>query len=282
MPFASVELAARVERAECGLIAAAAEAVRRRRPAVEPLVRPLAGGLAVAADAGSPLNKVAGLGFAGPHDVPALDVAELEALERELARRGVPVLVELATLADPSVGALLTRRGYVLMGYEDVLGLDLPSAPRRAPAPDVAVAKSGPEELAAWLDVVVTGFAAPDAEGVAAHEEYPRELLERVLGDMAGADGFRRYLATRAGVAAGAASLRIADGVAQLCGTATLPDQRRRGVQTTLLAWRLAEAAREGADLAVLTAQPGSRSHRNARAQGFELLYSRAVLVSGA
>jgi hypothetical protein len=34
-----------------------------------------------------------------------------------------------------------------------------------------------------------------------------------------------------------------------------------------------------GTDPEVITTQPGSRSHQNAQRQGFDLLYTRAVLV---
>jgi len=67
--------------------------------------------------------------------------------------------------------------------------------------------------------------------------------------------------------------------VAQLCGAATLPEHRRRGVQSALLAARLEDAARRGCDLAVVTTQPGSKSQENVQRQGFELVYARAVLV---
>jgi hypothetical protein len=68
-------------------------------------------------------------------------------------------------------------------------------------------------------------------------------------------------------------------GVAQLTGAATVPAHRRHGVQTALLAARLADAARTGCDIAVVTTQPGSKSQQNVQRQGFDLLYTRAVLV---
>ena len=73
--------------------------------------------------------------------------------------------------------------------------------------------------------------------------------------------------------------MRIDDGVAQLGGAATRPVHRRRGVQTALIAARLAEAARQGCDLAVVTTQPGSKSQQNVQRFGFEMMYTRAVLV---
>jgi GNAT superfamily N-acetyltransferase len=96
---------------------------------------------------------------------------------------------------------------------------------------------------------------------------------------MDGCDGLVRYLARERGSVAGGASVRVHDGVAILCGAATLPAHRRRGVQTALLATRLEEAGRSGCDLAVVTTQPGSKSQENVEKQGFALLYARAVLV---
>ena len=73
--------------------------------------------------------------------------------------------------------------------------------------------------------------------------------------------------------------MRITDGVAQLTGAATAPAHRRRGVQTALLATRLADAGRAGCDIAVVTTAPGSKSQQNVQRRGFHLLYTRAVLV---
>jgi len=96
---------------------------------------------------------------------------------------------------------------------------------------------------------------------------------------MAAAEAFERYSARLDGELAGGASMRMFEGIAQLTGAATLPDKRRRGVQSALLSTRLAHASRRGCDLAVVTTQPGSKSHENVQRQGFELLYTRAVLV---
>jgi GNAT superfamily N-acetyltransferase len=80
-------------------------------------------------------------------------------------------------------------------------------------------------------------------------------------------------------VIAGAASIRIADGVALFTGAATAPAHRRRGVQTALLSARLADAAAAGCTIAVVTTAPGSKSQQNVQGRGFHLLYTRAVLV---
>lgn len=274
MLMPSIELAARIEQAECRLIADSTQCAARRRPEQETLLLPVAGGVAAFAGLGSPLVKLAGLGFRGPVEVP-----ELEAIERAFAARGAPLQVELSSLADPSIAPMLTTRGYVLMGFEDVLGRSLaPDEPLPAGI-GADIARSAAEELPRWLDLVATGFATPDTQGVASSEELPRDAIEQAIGDMADTEGFVRYLARRRGEPAGAASMRMSAGVAQLCGAATLAAHRRQGVQTALLATRLAEAARAGCELAVATTMPGSKSQHNMIRRGFSLLYTRAILV---
>jgi GNAT superfamily N-acetyltransferase len=274
MLFASTALAARIERADARLVGDSAAAAARRRPGTGAFAMPIAGGVATFTAPGSPLNKVAGLGFSGP-----LDPGEWEAVERAFAERGVPVQVELACLADPSVGARLTRWGYTLENFENVLGRQLPIDPPPAPPAGLVVSESGADERAAWLELVITGFASPDSQGVPSHESFPRDELENVMADMAEAEGFVRYLARRGGTPAGGASMRLFEGIAQLCGAATLPEHRRHGVQSALLAARLELAGRAGCDVAVVTTQPGSKSQQNVQKQGFELLYTRAILV---
>ncbi|MHC9290966.1 GNAT family N-acetyltransferase [Mycobacterium sp. LTG2003] len=266
--FCGTTLARRIERAEAQLIVAATEAAKSRGG--EGLVLPVAGGFACFADAGSPMNKVVGLGFDG---VP--DEAVLGEIERALAGRGAATQVELSNLADPEVGGLLTGRGYRLAGFENVLGR--PVGAEDLPAPTgVEVRRAA--DVAAWVDVVVDGFAHPDAEGVASHEEFPRDVIERAEIDMEKA-GAAPYIAVIDGTVAGGGAVRFTDGIAQLCGAATAPAYRRRGVQTALLAARLADAAAAGCDIAVVTTAPGSKSQQNVQRRGFQLLYTRAILV---
>jgi len=273
MLFASTDLAARIEAAECQLLRDCAAAVARRVADGSVLVEELAGGVAVYTGPDEPLNKLAGLGFAG-----AVDEDALARLERSFAERGTPLQAEVATLASPEVCALLSRRGYELTGFENVLGRALP-ADLSTSAADVAISELEPHELEAYIDVIVTGFATPDEQGVASQEEFARDALERVIRNISDATGYLRYLARRAGVVAGGASMRVFGEIGQLCGAATHPAHRRRGVQTALLAQRLADAATAGCEVATMTTQPGSKSQQNAQSQGFELLYSRAVLV---
>lgn len=270
--FCGVELAGRIEHAEAKLIAAGTGAAIARDPS-RAFATPIAGGFACFADDGAPFNKVVGLGFDGvPGD------AALDEIEEAYQARGSAVQVELAHMADPEIGVVLTGRGYRLVAFENVLGRPL----RRGETPDVPagvdVRRGGANELDAWIDVVVTGFAHPDDQGVASHEEFPRDIIDSAERDFVAA-GALTYLARRDGVIAGGAGLCVTDGVAQLVGAATAPLHRRRGVQSALLATRLADAAQAGCDIAVVTTAPGSKSQQNVQRQGFSFLYTRAVLV---
>jgi GNAT superfamily N-acetyltransferase len=171
------------------------------------------------------------------------------------------------------------------VGFENVLGLRLDDAlaSRLAamPQPQGLTLSQGEDvERDAWIDTIITGFAHPDAvPGGESHEAFPRDALAQVMSDMTRVSHFTRYVARLDGAVAGGAGLRTCGGIAQLCGSATLPEHRRRGVQTALLARRLLDAARGGCDVAVITTQPASKSQENAQRHGFALLYSRAILL---
>jgi GNAT superfamily N-acetyltransferase len=269
--FCDATLARRIERAEVDLICAANDAAARRgAPA---FLIPVSGGLASFADDGSPYNKVTGLGFDG---VPTAE--ELDTIEGAFSARGAPTQVELAHLADPAIGELLTTRGYRLESFENVLGRSLEGSEAVLPPPDIEVRLSPEDEFDHWLSVVADAAAHPDSEGLPWHEEFPRAIYEQAQRDAAHA-GVRRYSAWRAGSLAGGAELRLVDNIAQFAGAATAPAHRRHGIQNALLSRRLADAAAEGCDLAVIIVQPGSKSQQNAQRRGFHLLYTRATLV---
>jgi GNAT superfamily N-acetyltransferase len=247
--FCDIELAARIERVEAQLIALVGAATRRRGSSAD------------------------GFAIGGVPSTTAIDE-----IDQAFAARGAPTQIELAHLAAPEIGELLTGRGYRLESFENVLGRAIePDLERTTPA-GIEVRRSGDEELDAWIDVVVDAVAHPDTQGVPWHEEFPREIVENAERDSAAA-GLKRYAALHDGVLAGGASLRVDEGVAQLAGAATAPAHRRRGIQSALLSYRLRDAAAAGCDVAVITTQPGSRSHQNAQRQGFDFLYTRAVLV---
>jgi ribosomal protein S18 acetylase RimI-like enzyme len=271
--FASIAIGRRIEGAEARLSASLGRAVISGERAAQAFVHEIAGGVAVYTGPASPMNKMIGAGFDG-----AAPDEELRAVEDRFRECAAPLQAEVATLADPAFVAQLTRRGYILQNFENVLGRPIASADAEVDS-QILVEALQEHEHAAWMDAAYTGFAQPDGIGVPGDELPPREAFEEAMGPFMTAEGFRRYVARIGDDLAGVATARIDDGVAQLCGAATLPAFRRRGVQAALLRQRLADGFNAGCDLAVMTTQPGSTSQQNGDRQGFALLYTRAVLV---
>lgn len=273
-------MAARIERAECQTVLAFAAALAARATPV--MITEIGGTSAVFAGPGQPINKLAGLGFA------AIDEDALARMERAYDAQHAEIRVELSTLADPEAGLLLTRRGYELAGYENVLALALDGALEGRLAGEVtadaaggvAVARAGDSETRAWIETVADGFSHPDRfDGPPPTESFERDQIVEVFMASSAAEGMTLYLARRDGTIAGGGSIRIAERLAQLAGAATLPAHRRRGVQSALMRARLLDAVRQGCDLAIVTTEPGSKSQENVQRAGFSLLYSRAVLI---
>ena len=274
-------MAARIERGECETVLAFAARAQARGGDV--MIHEIGGASAVFAGPGQPINKLAGLGFA------AIDEDALAAVERAYDVRQAELRVELATLADPPAGILLTRRGYELAGYENVLGLsltggDLVSELARASQADAAggvvVSRVEDRDRRLWIETVADGFSHPDQfDGPPPTESFDRDQIVDVFMASSGAAGTALYLARRDGAIAGGGSIRISNALVQLSGAATLPAHRGRGVQSALLRARLLDAAAQGCDLAIVSTEPGSKSQENVQRAGFSLLYARAVLI---
>jgi len=276
--IATTTAASRLERAEADTAAAFGRRAAARGTDV--LVHPIGGTLAVYGGPGQPFNKIAGLGFA------PLDEAEIARLEAIYDARGAEIRVEQSSLADPAVAAVLTRRGYALVGYENVLGLPLspeivaPFSRGREDARAAGIEIARTDDVSTWIRTAAEGFLHPDTfDGPPPTETFAREAMERIFDDFSGAEGCVLYLATRGGEIAGTGVLRIVDGLAQLGGASTLPAHRRRGVQSALLRARLIDAAAAGCDLSVVTTEPASKSQANVQRSGFTLLYVRALLI---
>lgn|SRR6478736_9345874 len=269
--FVSRAMAVRIDHAEAALTRSVVEAVLASGRAPGAFLQDLGSGVAAYLRPGSPMNKVIGVGFGEPIDEGALAV-----FERELRMRGEPVRVELSTLALPESAARLTARGYGLLGFENVLVRSMATA--TAPVAEVRVERVNAGTVNAWRKATVVAVASSDESGAPADQLSLAEIAA-AIEDMLECGNFERYLAFLDGELAGAASMRMHGTVAQLTGSATLPAQRRRGVQAALIAARLEEARARGADLAVITTAPGSQSQANVMKHGFALAYARAILV---
>jgi hypothetical protein len=231
------------------------------------------GGRGVCGQPGSPMNKVLGLGLG----VTVTD-EDLDALEQFYDERETPIQIELCPLVSTDLVAKLQDRGYVLKGFENELACAVPDAVPAPEGPPVEVL-TGINDDDAFLRATVEGFAVPDTmphppDGPAADivDTIGRAMRQFIHPDIV------RYLVRIDGEPAGAAASVITNGVLGIFGTGTRPAYRRRGVQTAIVAKAL-EGAIGRADLAIATTEPGSISQRNFERFGFQVLYTRAILL---
>ncbi len=268
-------LARRIEDA----LAADLVAFARARAALDPASgadhRAVAGGVVVWT--GQFGSRAQGLGLDGP-------VADAE-VDRVVDFLGAPhrgagrAEIEICPLAVEALARSLERRPHRLHGVRNVYATRLPARPIAGDPPaGLTIEAVAGEGLALWSRVLLDGFGYPLGErrdGVARWNDMMGTVPEATL-----------LLASLHGEPVGASSVLVHDlpaggRVASLGGTTTLAAHRRRGVQLALLRHRLGLAAGAGCDLAVVTADPGGSSGRNARRAGFALAYTNVRVRLG-
>ena len=262
-PFSDVELARRLERAEACLNAAVVESKAKRDPASRAEWREIGGVHALFDGVGSPFTQTFGLGLSG-----VVGPSEMEALEDFFQKHGAEVLHEISPMADPSLWTLLGDRGYRPIEFTNIL-----FRPTTAELPAsffgdgrVVVRRIIEGEEALWSRLGVEGWgASPELAG----------FLGEIGEVMARTQGALCFLAESDGAPIATAAMGLSGGVAVLAGSSTIPSSRNRGAQQATLRARLREALEHGCDLAMMGAQPGSTSQRNAERQGFRVAYTR-------
>lgn len=261
MPFSNLVLSRRLERAEGYACAQYAEARRRLFPQSGAEWMEHAGTYAVLDGLTSPITQTFGLGIFEELSPPALDV-----IERFFLDRGAPVFHEVSPFAGVATLQLLCTRNYRPVELSSVL-YRLVEPPTAQPHSGISVRVIGPEEAPLWADISARGWA----------HEYP-ELLDFLL--QLGIISSARhqtvcFLAELNGKPGAAGVLCLHEGVALFGGSATVPESRCRGLQTALLDERMRYAFEHRCDLAMMAAQPGSESQRNAERKGFRIAYTR-------
>jgi MOSC domain-containing protein YiiM/ribosomal protein S18 acetylase RimI-like enzyme len=132
----------------------------------------------------------------------------------------------------------------------------------------LAVRTIGPDDLEAWISLMVT---QSDLGGASA------DAWRRILPHLARAAGHRLVLATIDGRPIGVGLVAMRRNVGFLRSASVSPEARGQGVQRALVAERARLAAEAGADLlAAGTAPENAASVRNLRRLGFETIWSRA------
>jgi hypothetical protein len=265
MLHADLTLARRLEAAEAAGRVAMALAHARLHPHAGAAALAIADGFAVFHPLSTNSTAAFGLGLHGP-----VADADLDSAEGFFRGRGLASRVQLCPLADPSLPGLLGRRGYRLAEWTSVLARPLGPPPPADGAGPLEVRQVDPADADLWAEVVTRGYSGRTAVTPA----------EREWGTLAfHLSTVACFLCRLAGEPAGAAAVAVHEGVATLFAAGTLPAFRRRGVQAGLLRARLAHAAAAGCDLATTGTEPGSTSQRNAERQGFQVAYTRGLMV---
>jgi GNAT superfamily N-acetyltransferase len=267
---ADLALTRRIEAAWDWVSIANARSALRRRPDCGAEILAVGEGHAVYLGAGSPLSQAQGIGLHGP--VAEADVARMEGFFRE---RGTSCQIEVASTADPSFAPLLNARGFTILEMSHMLALPLagwtpPARSGKGGGAEIVVEPIGADQIGPWVDMMLEAFFNG--------QEPPPALREGAIA-MAMVDGVTTWKATIDGRLAGGASFLVLDGLGLMCGDGTLSEFRGRGVQTSLIAARLAHARDAGCDLAVTCTQPASGSQRNAERLGFRIVYARTMLT---
>ncbi len=256
-------LSARLEQTE-GLANARFVEARARQSALSDATWiQVAGAYAMFDGVNSPMTQAFGLGMQAEPTK-----CDFEAIEAFFRDRKSPVYLEVSPLASSELLGLLNERNYRPVEYTCVMcrriepNISLPS--NRSQQMQVRIISV--DESEKWAQTSARGWS-----------EHP-ELAELILG-------FGRTFSVTVGATAMQAEIDclpiatgvvfIEGGVALLAGASTVPEARRQGAQSALLEARLRYAVEQGCDLAMMCAQPGSASQRNAQRNGFQIAYTR-------
>lgn len=210
---------------------------------------------------GSPITQSFGLGI-----FENLTAASLDTIERFFFDRGAVADHEVSPLAGVAALDLLCARNYRPIEISSVLYRPV----EKAPAEDlrgVTVRVVDPGEKELWSDISARGWA----------HEHPEVLdfLQGATEISSAREDSVCFLAEIDGQPGAAGSLSLHNGVALFSGAATVPELRRRGLQRALLQQRMQYAFDHGCDLAMMVAEAGSSSQRNAEREGFRIAYTR-------
>jgi GNAT superfamily N-acetyltransferase len=280
MLFADLSLARRLEAADSAKYLDYAAAHGRLRPDIGVTWEPVAGGYAVYAGAGNPYSRGIGLGLNGP-----VSADEFERFEAFFRARGLTPEVSLCPLADDSVIERLAAASYGVRmfmqtwfreTYDEVRRTEneRPKTEDGGPptAGEIVVRPIRPEEANLWVLTAHRGFAGDDAT-------VPPDSIVAAYPHMAHATCWLAWLpGSPIDEPAGAGSLALHDGIAELFGTSTRPSSRGRGVQTALMQARMAAAAAAGCDVITVHTDPGGASQRNVERAGFRLAYTKVIM----
>jgi len=258
MLFSALALARRLERAEGHACRQFAEARRKLFPESGSCWMECAGAQVVFDGINSPVTQTFGLGL-----FDELTPSALDTIERFFLDRGAPVQHEVSPLAGVAALDLLCSRRYRPIEISSVMV----RAVENPPPGDIVVRIPSPDEAQLWAEISARGWTHDHPELAPVMQQFGAIASAREHGPC--------FLAELDGQPGAAGSLWLHDGIALFSGAATIPEMRRRGLQSALLQERMRYAFEHGCELAMMVAEAGSESQRNAERKGFRIAYTR-------
>jgi GNAT superfamily N-acetyltransferase len=244
-----------------------ARVYQKTRPEIGAAEEEICGGHMIFAGVGSPIGRATGLGLDRP-----LTAEDLDRVEQFYRSHKAPSQADLCPLHDPSVFEMFKQRGYGIAELNNVLYRRLDPREEFPPAPaGCEIRRARPDEADSASAVVERAFFPDGAP----------EMYRGLIAPLYQMDGALAFVATVEGriVACGTGLVIPEHAIFALGGAGTLPEFRRKGLQTALLRVRTAAAAAAGCEYAAVVTQGGSTSQRNAERQGFRVAYSKVTAI---
>ncbi|MBL8148817.1 MAG: GNAT family N-acetyltransferase [Blastocatellia bacterium] len=260
-PFVDLNLARRLERTEAQVNAEMVEARAKIFPDSNAQWIEVAGAYAMYDGLTSPLTQTFGLGIFG-----SITEQEIGLIEDFYNSLSAPIFHEVSPLADLTLLPLLNNRGYQPIEFTSVMFRPISHNPMLEVSSNIQVRLIEESEQDLW--------AATSAKGWSEFTEYA-DLMFDLAQVSAKRRGALSFIAELEGQPIATGAVGIFNGVALLAGASTIVEGRRQGAQQALLNSRLNYAVEQGCDIAMVCAQPGSVSQRNAERQGFRIAYTR-------
>ncbi len=229
-----------------------------RFPELHGATMPIGGGIAVFSGLGSPFSKATCIGM---WERAGRD--EAEALTAFYRTRGAQPLVHVAPYTDPAFVRALTELGYVALDDENALSGDLLAIGGRR---DPRVTEM--RDVGEWCRA--TGSAYMD--GAACDEA--NLTIELIVSTSPASTALEIRID---GAIAASGCMDVLGEIGGFYGAATAPAFRGRGLQSALIADRIARALERGARFGRITTRPGTTSEQNFLRSGFVPLYTRTL-----
>ncbi|HLO41280.1 MAG TPA: GNAT family N-acetyltransferase [Phycisphaerales bacterium] len=213
--------------------------------------------------------------------------SEVDELIEWFESRGNEPRLEASSCAHPSLFAALSLRGFVLRLVENLLFCDLTGSTTIpfVEVPGIQIITVDPAndlQVQEYAHAVCVGFrtaSLPAGSTVPEGLDIPQREIDLTIACV-------RHPRTTCLAAVNDAGRIVGGGVVETFGDiggmfalSVLPPYRRRGIQCALMAARVAHARKVGIKVVTVSSLPGVGTERNARRAGFQVGYTRLVMV---